>query len=353
MKKLFICLTIVALGLLQGISSYAEPVDLSPIPAINQSGESTSSVTESGLSSNEDGGSSTSSQAPVTSDNESLKPDKENPITLVEMLRQHRQIMSDMTLILTGEETIAPITRQYLSDENRYYVREGVVGGANPSVLIQTSTEGKVQKVFFPVDDLMSYAADLMTQQSEVYTGTAVEAFYQQIQEDSQSFEGRYIQGDVDFAAYQDVIDTVHSQNTFVLDVVEKWLARKLEPTRMEGDIIEFDIEETDVEFAQLVQEAAKNTPSLSAFLALSETYTGRIKLDFATKEVGVGLIADQSALEYYVRTNDLPVAKPVDNIISEEEFENLTGYRLFEGLLTPPATESLPVEEVSEESAE
>ncbi|MDO4432530.1 MAG: hypothetical protein Q4B80_04345 [Aerococcaceae bacterium] len=303
----------------------AEKVDLSPIPSLESSSESAES----------------SSQAATTGQAESattVQLSMEQPASLVNAIRSSTHVSSDFTLVIQQGETPSASTRSYIRHNNGYYIRTGAPNEAASSVQVELSSDKKIQRTFLPVDDLMSYTAELVNKYPEQFQGTTLEQFYQLVEADASPYVGKYVETTTQTASYQTMVDELIMQEHLMVTLVDKWLATNPTPTAKTDASIKYDItEENKATLTEIVRALEADYPLLQPFFELfPDGYIGTIQLDFQKQEIGIGLVSEQGAIEYYISLSDLPIQMPESNqILTEEAFTEMNGFDLFEGIST------------------
>lgn len=353
MKKYVVQGLVVLLSLGSVPSAFAQKVDLSPIPKVEwgtPSSESATSTTAQTVTSESTSSESTLNEASVTS---TVAVDKTQPVSLVEALRNEQRVSTDVTLVNLAEDATAAQTRSYFKDGAQHYVR---TGSPSSSVLLHTTADQKVDQIYFSVDDIMTYVAEVMTVRPGEFADTAVDNFNQVINADASPYVGKYVKSSQNITPYQAMLDELREQDAFLLEVVEQWLATNPQATSEEGDVLQFDITDAEKEaFTQIVRQAEAKYPKLQPLYAMfASGYVGTIKLDFAKKEIGIGLVSEQAALECYVSASAVEVKLPEsDSILTEAEFTELSGVNLFDGLVAPQEVSSETSQESTESASE
>lgn len=346
MRKVLVYSLVAALSLGATPNVFAQKVDLTPLPKVEwgtASHDSASSISSQVTTSESGMSESTIGEASVTS---SIAVDITQPASLVQALRREQRLSTDATLLNLVDEAAATQTRSYFRDGDHHYVRTGT---PSSSVLLHTMPDNKIDQIFFSVDDVMSYVAELMSLRSAEYADTAIDNFNQTITTDASPFVGKYVKSTQNVLPYQSMLDEMRTQDAFLLDVIEQWLATNPTPTSEADEVLQFDITDAEKDaFTQIVRNVEAKYPSLKPLYDMfANGYVGTIKLDFAKKEIGIGLVSEQAALECYVSVSTIEVKLPEEAaILTEAEFTELAGVNLFDGLVAPQETPRESTEE-------
>ncbi|MCW6662462.1 hypothetical protein NHG23_01000 [Aerococcaceae bacterium NML190073] len=349
MRKGLVYSLVAALSLGAVPSVFAQKVDLTPLPKVEwgtASNDSASSIGSQMTTSESSVSESTIGEASVTS---SIAVDITQPASLVQALRREQRLSTDATLLNLVDEAAAAQTRSYFRDGDHHYVRTGT---PSSSVLLHTMSDNKIEQIFFSVDDVMSYAAELMSLRPAEYADTAIDNFNQTITADASPFVGKYVKSTQNVVPYQSMLDEMRTQDAFLLDVIEQWLATNPTPTSEVDEVLQFDITDAEKDaFTQIVRNVEAKYPSLKPLYDMfADGYVGTIKLDFAKKEIGIGLVSEQAALECYVSVSTIEVNLPEEAaILTEAEFTELAGVNLFDGLVAPQETPQESTESTEE----
>lgn len=305
---------ILAMGLLMNsmvLNVAAE--NLSPLPSVNQS-TNVPQVESSNLE---------------TQTNEMISVSMDQPESLLALLYA-KNTPTNTTLTLfesVKQERMKGAGYTELRKGNVQYVQR-TDSGKLPLSGILVFEGDKVQAIYQPLDDLMTFSTELMKTQAEGLQDTVIAQFSQYTAEHSDQLIGKFLQ----LNQRQDVenmSDEFILWHRYFQTVLQDWLANQPIPTKSEQEVLTYELQgEMAEQFTKVMKQHEAEFPELKeVFARFKERYDGTVALDFKEKQLAIGLIEGEAVIEYYVRFQEVPLTVPqADLVMSAEQFQSLTG---------------------------
>ena len=323
--------TVIAVGMMRlSPIIQAEQVDLSPLPTL-----STSSDTESASNPISSETSSEAQTASTTGDT-TRAVTMEQPSDLVAYLAQETT-PSALTLTVfesIQQENVKGATYSVAKAGDLRYLTMTRSGKVPLSVLMQLEQQ-QVKQVWQSTDDLMTSAANLMQSQADALQETVVAQLVAYTNEHSTDLIGKYI-ALTDRSEATATYQTTVQWQAYFQAVLSEWLASHPTPTKQENQQVHYELTgDLAQQFTEVMRRHEADFPALKTdFERFKDQYDGTIVFDLAEKQIAIGLIEEGTALEYYLRSKEVPMELPKsEQVLTWEQFNQQVGFDWLQGV--------------------